>query len=102
MDETQSPTPVETQQPVTAPPPEQAPTTAVADPAVDVASLQRAYTQTSQKLAAVAAALGIPKTSTPDQFVAAITARRQADAARLHAQVKRLVASDPRKYVPLG
>lgn len=28
--------------------------------------------------------------------------RRQADAARLHAHIKRLVASDPKKYVPLG
>lgn len=105
MDETQSTTPVETQQPVTAPPPEQAPTTAVADPAVDVASLQRAYTQTSQKLAAVAAALGIPKTSTSDQFVAAITTRRQADAAadaaiqtdpRLAAQAAALAAREER------
>lgn len=40
--------------------------------------MHAAFTQSQQKLSAVAAALGIPKTSTAEQFVAAITARRQA------------------------
>ncbi len=38
----------------------------------------RAYTQGQQKLSAVATALGISKTSTVEQFAAAINARRQA------------------------
>lgn len=50
---------------------------------------------------------GANRTDKDDRELLRLTAatnayRRQADAARLHAQVKRLVASDPRKYVPLG
>ena len=40
--------------------------------------MHAAFTQSQQKLSAVASALGIPKTSTAEQFVAAITARRKA------------------------
>lgn len=85
MDETQVAPPVETQppQPVAPPPPEQAPQTQAptdAQLAAD-AGFMRSYTQSQQKLSAVAAALGIPKTSTADQFTAAIAARRQALAA---------------------
>lgn len=83
MDDTQVADPaVPAPTPVAAPPapPEQAPTAATEPTSAD-ASLQRAYTQTSQKLAAVAAALNIPKTSTAEQFVAAINARRQTLAA---------------------
>lgn len=84
MDETQvAPTEVtnDPQQPVTAPPPEQAPTTTAAPTEASATSdkaLLAAYTQSQQRLSAVATALGIPKTSTPEQFVAAISARRQA------------------------
>lgn len=80
MDETQAAPPADPQQPVEAAPPaaEQAQqTTAPETPTTD-AGLMRAYTQATQKLSAVASALGIAKTSTPEQFVAAINERRQA------------------------
>lgn len=86
MDETQVAPPVtpEPQQPVgTAPPPEQGEPTQAAEQQLATIDPRffAAYTQGQQKLSAVAAALGISKTSTAEQFVSAITARRQAAAA---------------------
>ncbi len=82
MDETQVAPPVtpEPTQPVAAaPPPEQgAPTQADEQKLATVdPRFFAAYTQGQQKLAAVATALGISKTSSAEQFTAAITARRQ-------------------------
>lgn len=82
MDEPQI-APVETpeqQQPVGAPPPEQAQPDQAAEQQLATIDPRffAAYTQGQQKLAAVASALGISKTSTAEQFVAAITARQQA------------------------
>lgn len=88
MDEQDAPPAETTPQPVAATPapPEQPPTTAPAEaPATDRALLA-AFTQKSQTLSAVATALGLAKTSTTDQFLAAITdlkarsQRSQADA----------------------
>ena len=75
-DQPQQPTPV------APPPPEQAVPTPATDaaPATD-AGLMRAFTQSQQKLSAVAAALGISKASSQEQFLAAIADRRQAMAA---------------------
>lgn len=65
----------------------------------------RAFTQGQQKLSAVASALGISKTSTSEQFIAAINERRQALAAadaelesdpRLAAQAANLRAREER------
>lgn len=93
MDDTQVAPPAAPPQPdpVAAPPPEQAPTSDPAPGSDAYGSLQRAYTQVSQKNAAIAAALGIPKTSTTEQFVNAISARRQT-----LAQADADLASDPR------
>lgn len=110
MDEPQTP-PVESpeqQQPVsTAPPPEQAPLTAAAEQQLATIDPRffAAYTQSQQKLSAVAAALGIPKTSSAEQMVAAINERKrviaQADAdleadPRLAAQAAQLRAREER------
>lgn len=79
MDETPQTPPVDPQQPVTAaPPPEQAQLTTAPEVPTTDAGLLKAFTQKSQTLSAVASALGIAKTSTPEQFVEAISARRQA------------------------
>lgn len=81
MDEPQTPPSDQPQQtaPVAPPPPEQAAPTPATDaaPATD-AGLMRAFTQSQQKLSAVASALGIAKTSSQEQFLAAINDRRQA------------------------
>jgi hypothetical protein len=87
MDETQVAPPVmtpEPQQPVAAAPPsEQAPPDTQAEQQLATIDPRffAAYTQGQQKLAAVASALGISRTSTSEQFITAITARRQAAAA---------------------
>lgn len=78
MDESPVTPSVESQEPLaSAPPPEQARTAQAAESPTTDAGLMRAYTQGQQKLAAVASALGISKTSTVEQFSAAINARRQ-------------------------
>lgn len=98
----------EQQQPVgQAPPPEQAPLTQAAEQQLATIDPRffAAYTQGQQKLAAVASALGISKTSTAEQFVAAITARQQAAVAeedellkdpRLAARMQQLRAHEER------
>ena len=75
-----------------APPPEQAqPASAGGAAQTTDAGLLRAFTQSSQKLAAVATALGIPKTSSQEQFLAAINDRRQ-----VMAQADAELETDPR------
>lgn len=87
MDESQVAPPVaspEQQQPVaSAPPPEQGQPTQAAEQqlaAIDPRFFA-AYTQGQQKLSAIAAALGISKTSSTEQFITAVNARQQAAAA---------------------
>lgn len=97
MDESQVAPPVaspEPQQPVDGgPPPEQAPLTQAAEQQLATIDPRffAAYTQGQQKISAIASALGISKTSSAEQFIAAITARQQAAAAE-----EDELAKDPR------
>lgn len=90
MDEQDVPETTGPSEPAAAPPPEQASATAQFTPE-QYGSLQRAYTQVTQKQAAIAAALGIPKSSSAEQFISAIQARAAQAAASDDA-----IQSDPR------
>lgn len=76
-----------------APPPEQAPLAATDEQRLQQADprFYRAYTQGQQKLSAVASALGVSKEATVEQFVAAISERRQA-----LVEADRALEADPR------
>jgi|GEM_PF-5566016 len=77
--------------PAAAPPSEQAPpATQDGTPQTD-ANLLRAFTQSQQKLSAVAAALGLPKSSSSEQLTAAINERR-----RVLAEADAQLDTDPR------
>lgn len=95
MDEQDAPPATATTEPVAAPPapPEQAPTTAPEAAQTTDRALLAAFTQRSQTLSAVASALGISKTSTSDQFVAAISDLK-ARSQRTQAETE--IESDPR------